>query len=85
VLVAVQLNPATAAVTLAAQIAALAARVGALEGKPAPTPAPGKPAKPTGMACAIGQDGRPDLRWEPADGVVAWEIHDLSRVMVSRR
>jgi hypothetical protein len=67
---------------LAAQLAALTVRVGVLEGKaapaPAPTPAPaaGKPAKPTGLACAIGPDGRPDLRWDPATGVTAWIIRD---------
>lgn len=67
---------------LAAQVADLTARVAVLEGKPAPAPAPtpvaDKPAKPTGLACAIGPDGRPDLRWDPAAGVTAWEVHDLA-------
>jgi hypothetical protein len=70
---------------VAAQLAALAARVGALEGKaspqPAPAPTPGKPGKPTGLACAIGPDGRPDLRWDPAAGVTAWELHDLANTV----
>lgn len=47
--------------------------------EPQPTPAPaGKPARPTGLTCVIGPDGRPDLRWDPAAGVTAWELHDLA-------
>jgi hypothetical protein len=36
------------------------------------------PSKPTGLACVIGQDGQPQLTWDAAAGVTAWEVHDLA-------
>jgi hypothetical protein len=46
---------------------------------PTPTPVPGDaPSKPTGLACVIGQDGQPQLTWDAAAGVTAWEVHDLA-------
>jgi hypothetical protein len=45
---------------------------------PAPKPTPAAPAKPTGLACVITADGRPQLSWDAAAGVTAWEVHDLA-------
>jgi hypothetical protein len=67
---------------LAARVSRIEAALGIAAPTPAPQPAPTptpatKPGKPTGLACQIGQDGRPDLRWDPAAGVTAWEVVDL--------
>jgi hypothetical protein len=53
------------------------------EPQPDPNP-PGpveKPGKPTGLTFVIGRDGRPDLRWDPAPGATAWEVHDLNNTV----
>jgi hypothetical protein len=46
---------------------------------PVPTPAPvpsGAPAKPTGLTCTIGPDGRPTLSWNSAPDASAWDVRD---------
>jgi hypothetical protein len=69
----------------------LADEVGALEGTPAPAPDPQPgptpepppdpvlqvpPAKPTGLACVIGPNGRPQLSWDDPGGITEWDVRD---------
>lgn len=57
----------------------LAARVTRLEqhlGLDEPAPAPQPPAKPTGLTCVIGPDGRPVLDWDDDPTVDEWDVRD---------
>lgn len=64
---------------------AIADEVAALDDTPTPDPEPepqpepepvDRPAKPTGLACVIGPDARPQLSWDDPGGVDEWDVRD---------